>query len=187
MFDKQIISGGGACTDKYCPVSPRELEELDRLFGQDDELPFSDEDCLSVSDAIVKTEIEVFQFQLGSNTDTRASACLASTEPPQALPKTIPLCIALGAHLTDPAEKACAEAVAGHLSNECDRVVGVDDLEGLLLFLWSEHDIEGIPISDYLNESRPLQGLVIHPRDSLSQVGEELRGMLGKSFEFVAV
>jgi hypothetical protein len=77
--------------------------------------------------------------------------------------------------------------VAKHLSSECDRVVGVDELEGLMLFLWSEHDVEGIPLEDYRNESRPLQGLVVQARDSLSQVGADLRGMLGKSFEFVAI
>jgi hypothetical protein len=180
MFDEQNISDSGQCSGNYCPALPGQLEKLERLFDPDDELQISDEECLSTANTIATVELEVMR------SSTQPVSC-PSFEPLQAVPKTIPLCIQLGANLTDPAEKACAEAVAGHLSSECDRVVAVDELDGLMLFLWSEHDIEGVPISDYLSESRPLQGLVVHPRDSLSQVGAELRGMLGRSFEFVAI
>jgi hypothetical protein len=179
MFGEQNISDGGPCTGNYCPASPEQLKELDGLFGLDDELQPSDEDCLSLSRAIATVEREVIRSQLDPHS--------VSSEPPQAPPKTIPICIHLGANLTDPAEKACADAVARHLSSECDREISVTEFNGLLLFLWSEDDIEGIPISEYLSKSRPLHGLVVHPRDSLSQVGAELKGMLGKSFEFVAV
>jgi hypothetical protein len=89
--------------------------------------------------------------------------------------------------IKDPAEKACAQAVAEHLSSECDRVVALAELEGLLLLLWSEHEVDGIPVSDYLSESRPLQGVVLEARDGLGQVGDELKGLLGRSFEIVAV
>jgi hypothetical protein len=174
MLDEGFLNGG-TCTDSFCPASP---EELSRLFGQDDELQPSEEECRVTAAAIALAEREVMRSQVNSFP--------ASSEPPQVLPKTIPLCIQLGPDLNDPAEQACAEAVAKHLSSECSRVVSVTELKGLMLFLWSEHDIEGIPVSDYLNKSRPLQGLVVHPRDSLSQVGAELRGMLGRSFEFVA-
>ncbi len=179
MFDENF-STSGTCSGNYCPAP---LKELNELFGLDDELQPSDEDCLSVSNAIATVEFEL------RTQSTQLDSHNATAKPLQAQtsPKTIPLCIALGANLTDPAEKACADAVAGHLSSECDRVVAVSELEGLLLFLWSEHDIKGVPISEYLSESRPLQGLVVHPRDRLSQVGAEVRRFLGKSFEFVAV
>jgi hypothetical protein len=181
MFDGDF-SDVGPCSGNYCPASP---EQLQRLFGQDDELQPSDEDCLSVANAIATAEYEVLRSQPVPHANTLINSRCENTHPTNA--QTIPLCIALGANLTDPAEKACAEGVAGYLSSECDRVVGVAELEGLMLFLWSEHDIEGIPVSDYLSESRPLHGLVVHPRDSLSQVGADLRGMLGRSFEIVAV
>ncbi len=181
MFDDDSTSG--PCTDNYCSASP---EQLDRLFGRDDELQLSDQDYLSVTAAIATVELEAIRSQINSCSSTQPVSS-PSFEPPQPSPKTIPLCIALGANLTDPAEKACAFSVARHLSSECDREVSVTELDGLLLFLWSEHDVEGIPVSDYLSESRPLQGLVVHPRDSLSQVGADLRGLLGRSFEIVAV
>ncbi len=173
MFDEGF-STGGTCAGNYCPAP---LEELNKLFDQDDELQPSDEDCLSVANVIATAEIEVLRSQLDSRSAT-AEALQAQTSL-----KTIPLCISL----TDPAEVACAQAVAKHLSSESDRVVAVSELEGLMLFLWSEHEVDGVPLEDYRNGSRPLQGLVVAARDSWGQVRAELKGCLGRSFEFVAI
>jgi hypothetical protein len=67
MFDDQNISDGGLCSGNYCPATP---EQLDKLFGQDDELQPSDEDCISTAAAIAVAELEVLRSQITSCAET---------------------------------------------------------------------------------------------------------------------
>jgi hypothetical protein len=96
MFDEEDFSTNSGCSGSFYPTTS---DQLNRLFGQDDELPLSDEECRFTADTIATTEFEVLRSQINS--------IPASSEPLQALPKTIPICIILGPNLTDPAEKAC--------------------------------------------------------------------------------
>jgi hypothetical protein len=114
-----------------------------------------------------------------------------SVAKPQLEPRTIPLYIALGAHLTNPAELACARAVAQHLSNECSRAVEVSELKGLVLYLWSEDDPDGKELNEYLEGNRrPLQALLLESRqiaeadDHIARA--ELVPFVGQRFEIVA-
>lgn len=105
--------------------------------------------------------------------------------------KAIPLTIHLGAHLTDPVEQAMAQAWAKHLSSACQRTVVVQELVGLVLYLWSEDDPDGHELGEYLaGNRRPLQGLLLQVRDGAganeSFASAELAGFLGQRFEVVA-
>jgi hypothetical protein len=90
--------------------------------------------------------------------------------------------------LTDPAEVACAEAVASWLSGQCDRVVELAELEGLLLYLWSEDDVEGRALDEYLAGDRPLQALLLQARglrgECNSLASAELLPFVGRRLEF---
>jgi hypothetical protein len=113
---------------------------------------------------------------------------LKTTDPK---PPTIPLYIPLNLNLTDPAELACAEAVAEHLSSESGRVVGGDELAGLVLYLWSEDDPDGRALTEYLGDNRrPLQGLLLEARNLEGQVDRianaELLPFVGRRFEIFA-
>jgi hypothetical protein len=110
------------------------------------------------------------------------------TEPPCS--HKIPLYIRLSDRLTSPAEAACARAVAGYLSGRLGRVVSLAELEGLSLYLWSEHDVEGRPLADYANGDRPLQALLLktcdHPgeRECDRLASAELGRFVGQRFLF---
>lgn len=164
-------SSDNDCSGDVCPLTQA---ELDKLFNDDPVLTATDPDCLGTAIAESDVGFEVLRSQIGPS--------CAIAEP---LPKTVPLCINLGPNLSDPAEKACAEAVARQLSSECDRVVSVADLDGLVLFLWSVDETDGIPISDYLSESRPLHGVVLESRGHASAEARKKLG-IGRSFVVVA-
>jgi hypothetical protein len=66
MFDEDF-SNGGHCSGSFCPASP---EELDRLFGQDDELQPSEEECRVTAAAIALAELEVMRSQITSCAET---------------------------------------------------------------------------------------------------------------------
>ena len=107
---------------------------------------------------------------------------------PQSLPRTIPLYIPLGPNLTHPAEIAYAESVAKHLSGECGLAIGVSDLAGLFLYLWSEDDPDGQALDDYLSDHRrPLQALLLQIRNLEGQAESlartELLPFVGQRFE----
>jgi hypothetical protein len=123
-------------------------------------------------------------------TDQHLTSLSASvTQPVPPCPrKTIPLGISLGDRLTDPAEAACAEAVAGWLSGQCDRIVALVELESLLLYLWSEDDVEGRALDEYLDGDRPLQALLLQARglsgECNSLASADLLPFVGQRFEF---
>jgi hypothetical protein len=102
--------------------------------------------------------------------------------------KTIPLGISLSDRLTNPAEAACARAVAGYLSGRVGRVVALAELEGLLLYLWSEDDVEGRALDEYLAGDRPLQALLLQARGLSGEcdrlTSAELLPFIGQRFEF---
>jgi hypothetical protein len=66
MLDEGFLNGG-TCTDSFCPASP---EELSRLFGQDDELQPSEEECRVTAAAIALAELEVLRSQITSCAET---------------------------------------------------------------------------------------------------------------------
>lgn len=109
-------------------------------------------------------------------------------EPP--CPRKIPLYVHLGESLTDPAETACAKAVAGYLSGRCGCAVNLAELEGLSLYLWSEDDLEGKAIGSYLEGDGSLQGLLLETRqesvDGASSDNADLARYVGARFEFAA-
>jgi hypothetical protein len=121
-------------------------------------------------------------------TDQRSQTPVSRAEVQPSPRKTIPLGISLGDRLTNPAEAACAEAVASWLSGQCDRVVALAELEGLLLYLWSEDDVEGRALDEYLAGDRPLQALLLQARglsgecDRLAKT--ELLPFVGRRLEF---
>jgi hypothetical protein len=97
--------------------------------------------------------------------------------------RKVPLHIHLGEHIANPADLACAEAVASWLSGQCDRVVELVELEGLLLYLWSEDDVEGRALDEYLAGDRPLQARGLSgERNSLASA--ELLPFVGQRLEF---
>ena len=103
-------------------------------------------------------------------------------------PPTIPLYIPLGPNLTVPAEIVCAEAVSAHLFSKCSRAVELSALEGLLLYLWSEDDLDGWALDDYLDDNRrPLQALLLLIRNleghAESFTRTELLPFVGQRFE----
>jgi hypothetical protein len=115
---------------------------------------------------------------------------VAQTQPQPCPRKTIPLDISLSDRLADPAEAACAKAVAGYLSDQLGRVVSQKELEGLSLYLWSEHDIEGRPLADYAKGDRPLQALLLETcscpseREGDRLASAELLPFVGQRFVF---
>ncbi len=116
-----------------------------------------------------------------------SSSVIASTPKP----RTIPLYIPLSTNLTDLAEITCAETVAEHLSSKCGRAIGLSDLEGLFLYLWSEDDPDGRALDDYLGDnSRPLQALLLQIRNLEGQAESlaraELLAFVGQRFEILA-
>ena len=103
---------------------------------------------------------------------------------------TIPCHVRLGPALTNPAELTYAEAVAGHLSSECGRAVAVAELEGFVLYLWSENETDGRTLAEYLGpQPRPLQGLLLQARTLEGQpeplARAELLPFVGKRFEIL--
>jgi hypothetical protein len=95
MFDEEGFSTNSRCSGSFCPASP---EQLQKLFGLDDELQPSDEDCLRTANAIATAEIEVMRSQPVPQAGTLFPSRRANAGLQQ--PQTIPLCIALGANLT---------------------------------------------------------------------------------------
>jgi hypothetical protein len=102
--------------------------------------------------------------------------------------RKVPLHIHLGERLTNPAEAACAEAVAIWLSGQCNRVVALVELESLLLYLWSEDDVDGRALDEYLAGDRPLQALLLQARELSGECNSlasaELLPFVGQRFEF---
>jgi hypothetical protein len=102
--------------------------------------------------------------------------------------RKVPLHIHLGEHLANPADLACAKTVASWLSGQCDRVVALAELEGLLLYLWSEDDVEGRALDEYLAGDRPLQALLLQARglsgECNSLASADLLPFVGRRLEF---
>ncbi len=88
-----------------------------------------------------------------------------------------------GVRLTDP-----AEVVAGYLSGRLGRVVTLEELKGLLLYLWSEDDVEGRALDEYLAGDRRLQALLLQARGLSGEcdrlASAELLPFVGQRFEF---
>lgn len=113
---------------------------------------------------------------------------------PQSCTRKVPLYIHLSDRLTDPAEVACAEVVAGYLSSRCDRVFTLAELEGLSLYLWSEDEVDGRNLVEYSEKGLPLQGLLLNtlglsgeicaPRVRIHLESAGFGPFVGQRFEF---
>jgi hypothetical protein len=132
-----------------------------------------------------KIQVKTMSNQVLSRPGPQAEPCC---------PRKIPLYLHLSEssaprlRLTNPAESACAEAVVSWLSSQCDRVVELAELEGLLLYLWSEDDVEGRALDEYLASDRPLQALLLQARGLSGEcdrlTSAELLPFIGQRFEF---
>jgi hypothetical protein len=125
-------------------------------------------------------------------TDQRSQIPVSRAEIQPCPRKTIPLGISLSDRLTNLAEAACAEAVAIWLSGQCNRVVALVELESLLLYLWSEDDVEGRALDEYLDGDRPLQALLLQARGLSGECDDRLASadllpFVGQRFEFAGV
>jgi hypothetical protein len=131
--------------------------------------------------------VSTLSIPTSQNTLTPLCIPVAPSEP-QPRPRKVPLYIHLSDRLTTPAEAACAKAVASWLSGQCDRVVALAELEGLLLYLWSEDDVEGRALDEYLAGDRPLQALLLQARGLSGEcdrlTSADLLPFVGQRFQF---
>jgi hypothetical protein len=94
--------------------------------------------------------------------------------------------IRLAANLSNAFERASALTIAEHLSSQRGQHVGILDLVGMSLYVWSDHPIrDASALAQSLQDDRPLEGRLVgersHPPE---QSGGELAGV---RLELVAI
>ena len=177
MFEESF----GECGGGFCAAS---LEQIAVTFGKDVEPePFiqSRRSSMSTFAKFSRADVDAVLSDCGTQIFDFAVTLK---------PRTVPLFIPLSPALTDPVGLACAQAIAEHLSGKCGRAVGVSELAGLVLYLWSEDDPDGRALDKYLGErSRPLQAVLLEMRTLEGRVenlvSAELVPFVGQRFEIL--